>query len=491
MRINELERQTGLDRATIRYYEKEALITPTRQENGYRDYSDDDKEQLLKIKLLRQLGMSLEQIRNIQQGREDFQSALSGQLKMLTNLRSTVDRSMEVCRMMQSDSVTYQTMDASHYIRELSKPSSLPSAPAAPKITYEFSEHILRQWHPGRRFFARHLDLILLSALLLFVQVTIFRKGLNATIFNPFSILMMLFLIPVEAVCYRFFGATPGKWALGITVDSSEGCRHTMRTAFSRAWRVYRYGMGFGIPIWILYRQFKCYTGCCDGFEMSWDDESELTFKPMDWKRCAAAVLLILVSISLYCSSISIAKQPIYTETDMNLEQFVEVYNYYWELRTNDGDLGLKDDGTFHRENGIVIYANGDLSYEDFSYEMDGECITGIRYTEEWNDLFMVDCKPSRGYVAAAAMLSFGAGEDYESVHQLYETLNSLVDKALSENQNAFTYEESGIIITWTIQYENASYNPTLGLVHSQSDYAEDQPGYAKIEMSVQVTAAE
>lgn len=86
MRINDLERRTGLDRATIRYYEKEGLITPTRQENGYRDYSDDDREQLLKIKLLRQLGMSLDRIRNLQQGSEDFQSALTNQLKVLTNL---------------------------------------------------------------------------------------------------------------------------------------------------------------------------------------------------------------------------------------------------------------------------------------------------------------------------------------------------------------------------------------------------------------------
>lgn len=92
MRINDLERRTGLDRATIRYYEKEGLITPTRQENGYRDYSDDDREQLLKIKLLRQLGMSLDRIRNLQQGSEDFQSALTNQLKVLTNLRSIVDR---------------------------------------------------------------------------------------------------------------------------------------------------------------------------------------------------------------------------------------------------------------------------------------------------------------------------------------------------------------------------------------------------------------
>ena len=36
MKIKELEHQTGLDRATIRYYEKEGFLEPSRGENGYR-----------------------------------------------------------------------------------------------------------------------------------------------------------------------------------------------------------------------------------------------------------------------------------------------------------------------------------------------------------------------------------------------------------------------------------------------------------------------
>ena len=55
MQINELEMKTGLDRATIRFYEKEGMITPIRKENGYRDYSEEDQQHLLKIKLLRSL----------------------------------------------------------------------------------------------------------------------------------------------------------------------------------------------------------------------------------------------------------------------------------------------------------------------------------------------------------------------------------------------------------------------------------------------------
>ena len=77
MQIRDLECKAGLDRATIRFYEKEGLIVPKRKENGYREYSDDNLVHLLKIGLLRQLGMSLDTIKGIQQECVDFNQALS------------------------------------------------------------------------------------------------------------------------------------------------------------------------------------------------------------------------------------------------------------------------------------------------------------------------------------------------------------------------------------------------------------------------------
>lgn len=63
MLIRDLQDKTGLDRATIHYCEKEQLITPNIKENGYREYAGNHVEILLKIKLLRQLGLSLETIK--------------------------------------------------------------------------------------------------------------------------------------------------------------------------------------------------------------------------------------------------------------------------------------------------------------------------------------------------------------------------------------------------------------------------------------------
>lgn len=66
MHIKDVEQRTGLSRANIRYYEQEGLVHPARRKNGYRDYSPDDLETLLRIRLLRRLDVPIEEIRAMQ-----------------------------------------------------------------------------------------------------------------------------------------------------------------------------------------------------------------------------------------------------------------------------------------------------------------------------------------------------------------------------------------------------------------------------------------
>ena len=62
MNIKQVEQQTGMTRANIRYYEAEGLIRPQRRENGYREYTQEDVRTLQKIRLLRSMDISLEEI---------------------------------------------------------------------------------------------------------------------------------------------------------------------------------------------------------------------------------------------------------------------------------------------------------------------------------------------------------------------------------------------------------------------------------------------
>ena len=69
LKINEVEALVGITRKNIRFYEAEGLLSPRRNsQNGYRDYGETEVEVLRRIKLLRKLGLPLEEIRQMQHG---------------------------------------------------------------------------------------------------------------------------------------------------------------------------------------------------------------------------------------------------------------------------------------------------------------------------------------------------------------------------------------------------------------------------------------
>ena len=83
MTIAELERRSGLTRANIRFYEAEGLLRPARRENGYRDYSEEDLALLLRVRLLRELGLPLAEIRQLRGGDLALGAALDAHLARL------------------------------------------------------------------------------------------------------------------------------------------------------------------------------------------------------------------------------------------------------------------------------------------------------------------------------------------------------------------------------------------------------------------------
>lgn len=66
MTISEVMKETGLTKRAIRYYEEEGLINPSiNTENSYRDYHSEDIDKLIKISLLRQIGLSIDNIKEL------------------------------------------------------------------------------------------------------------------------------------------------------------------------------------------------------------------------------------------------------------------------------------------------------------------------------------------------------------------------------------------------------------------------------------------
>ncbi|MFR9794064.1 MerR family transcriptional regulator [Streptomyces sp. MB22_4] len=65
MRIGELARLTESTPRLLRYYEKQGLITPRREANGYRDYDDYLVDRVLQIRGLLDAGLPTRVIKQI------------------------------------------------------------------------------------------------------------------------------------------------------------------------------------------------------------------------------------------------------------------------------------------------------------------------------------------------------------------------------------------------------------------------------------------
>ncbi|WP_462412866.1 MerR family transcriptional regulator [Neobacillus sp. Marseille-QA0830] len=62
MKIGELSRLTGVSIRSLRYYEEQGILIPTRLINGYREYNETAVEQVSTIKFYLNLGLTIEQI---------------------------------------------------------------------------------------------------------------------------------------------------------------------------------------------------------------------------------------------------------------------------------------------------------------------------------------------------------------------------------------------------------------------------------------------
>ena len=121
MTIKDVEKQTGLSRSNIRFYEKEKLIDPSRNKsNGYRDYSENDVENIKKIAYLRTLGISIEDIRNIISEKATLKDTLEKQYEVLKSQITDLNKAKLMCeKMLDEESISYEKLQAEQYITDL------------------------------------------------------------------------------------------------------------------------------------------------------------------------------------------------------------------------------------------------------------------------------------------------------------------------------------------------------------------------------------
>ena len=120
MRINEVERRVGVTKKNIRFYEEEGLLTPDRnQENRYRDYSQEDVETLLRVKLFRKLGVPIPEIRAMQTGKLSVGDCAKRHLVVLERQRESLEKAKAVCQQLCGASVRFSALEAEAHLTRM------------------------------------------------------------------------------------------------------------------------------------------------------------------------------------------------------------------------------------------------------------------------------------------------------------------------------------------------------------------------------------
>lgn len=121
MKIKQVEELVGITSKNIRFYENQGLLTPERAENGYREYHEQNIEALKKIKLLRKLGISVEEIRAVLNHSRSLEDCLE---KHLTVLEKERENRLNMQRL--SDAILQQrdsidTLNTDEWLDEMEK----------------------------------------------------------------------------------------------------------------------------------------------------------------------------------------------------------------------------------------------------------------------------------------------------------------------------------------------------------------------------------
>lgn len=121
MKIKQVEELVGITSKNIRFYENQGLLTPERAENGYREYHEQNIEALKKIKLLRKLGISVEEIRAVLNHSRSLEDCLEKHLAVLEKERENrlnMQRLSDAI-LQQRDSI--DTLNTNEWLDEMEK----------------------------------------------------------------------------------------------------------------------------------------------------------------------------------------------------------------------------------------------------------------------------------------------------------------------------------------------------------------------------------
>lgn len=470
MTIKEIEKLSGMKRANIRFYELEGLITPKRMDNGCRDYSENDLQVLLRIKLLRSLHISLDEIKALKDGSKDLTDTLSKQILKLDQEKQDASYAQDVCRAMQEDRVSFADLDAKKYLDDINRTMEETGS-------MYFSvkgDEILQVFHPWRRFLARMFDISIYNILWLAFLAFVFDVNLAARSSHLLdSFIAIAMMLVLEPIWLHLFGTTPGKAIFGLRIETPDGRCLSYGEGLERTWGVIGTGMGYNIPIYKLIRLWKSCTLCSENKIQPWDESISYTIKDTKWYRGVFYIGAYVATFAVLLTIMSAQQLPP-NKGDLTLAEFAGNYNYYAKLFDIDfgneyldeyGKWAEKKSGGMGRT--VVI---GHTEKPEYHFTIENGYVTDVS--------FAVEIEDNEGWLSSydkhmfLASLAFAGAQNEMG---LFSKIPSRIADQIDNNTfKDYHFTEAGITFTCDIEYsgyKNAQSHFLLPAEDAQENY--------------------
>lgn len=362
-------------------------------------------------------------------------------------------------KLLIEDNVTLENLDPNIYIPILDE-LPLGMKKSFKKYPLEMQAHN----YPIRRYFARTFDLSIYSLLLTLIQNYIFQWYPKNTFFNNLlsTYLYIGLMLIIEPILISFIGTTPGKWLLGLNVRDSSDKKLSLSDSYKRTLSVFSQGLGYNIPIYNLYKYYRCYKDCKNGYVMTWDENTNYILKDKKSIRIftliASNIILILIiifmSLQLYIPSNHGNLTPIKYINNCNqiIKRFHIDLNYTLD---NNGNWIEKD----LNESTIVIFP---ITIPDYNLILTDGYVTGVRLDVAINNNDMFG-----GIVTfkQIAFLGFYGAQDYSNTIDLH---TSGILTKIKDDYSNYSYQIGNVRITNSVTMEG--YSKSNGYLYSNTN---------------------
>ena len=471
MTSKEMEARSGVPRANIRYYEAEGLLAPARSGNGYRDYSEEDLRTLEKIKLLRRLGVTIEALRALRDGRAELSAVLDRRLAEVGGEQAALGRVERVCGDLRRTGTTFTGLDPGRYLADLDAPA-LPgeggpwwekaSASALPE-----TDRLPTVCSASRRLFARMFDEMLVRMLLVAGLCLLGYNPTRAALAISFAGVVLLGVL--EPLSLHLWGTTPGKALLGMRLAGMDGKNLPYSEGVTRYLMMLWMGLGFYIPILSLVMILRSAWRCWKEEPQPWDDGVAYTAKPFRLRYAASLVLTVLL-VLIVGEAVNSWSQLPPNRGDLTVAEFAENYNRQAEYLDFGGRAYLDEDGQWQEkpEDGSQIISLEDLMdvnpWDDakaFHYTVEDGHVTAVTMSGTFQNTTAMWVETPDSYVPQiVTALVWGRREaPFWSLSRQAQ----LREQEEADWERGFTLHQPGVIITAEVEQTGFCYFQGMG----------------------------